>query len=138
MFKNHLENRGFKFIKHWATDEYDVHHYIYMLDDVEYHAWFSSRIAIDLIKYRDVHGIKKYDYSIPNHPLINKKIFDKSKKKEYTIESIHKHNYPGKYLIALIRDENDSHGMMTFEIINCVDPIIHDEYKRDKKNIILI
>lgn len=72
-----------------------------------------------------------YNIPLKEHAFLGKKIL--WGKKKYIIESIHKQWYCGFYLVALIRDKNNSHGCVYIENISCHDHNILDGVKEFSK-----
>lgn len=69
---------------------------------------------------------------VEGHPLVGKVIRDHTK--AYTIESVHKHWLHGWYLGILLNNGQDSHRFMTWENINCADPLILDQIAQNRSD----
>ena len=61
---------------------------------------------------------------IDGHPFFGKKVRKISNGKIYVVDSVNIHWYNGYYYVATIRDDNNSHGVVFFENINCEEDII--------------
>ena len=91
-----------------------------------------------------------------DHPLENKKIFNKEKQKEYTIQSVHKHWYHGWYYMVLAYSLSEttselltneiidgkrygySHSPLMWENISCIDKIILESIKETREEFDIV
>jgi len=90
------------------------------------------------------------------HELEGKKLFNKEKQKEYTIQSVHKHWYHGWYYMVLAYSFSEtssellttdiidgktygrSHAPLMWENISCIDETILESIDDCRTNFILI
>lgn len=80
-------------------------------------------------------GIDGVPFNTRHHEWHNKKLIEQKTNKVYVIDAVFKHHYFGFYYSLLIREENsESHGIISWENINCYDPtILNDIVKSHKR-----
>jgi hypothetical protein len=98
--------------------------------------FYNSNLHSALITAKRERGIERPDSDsrIVEHELTGKRI--RRNGKEYTVQNVYKQWWMGYYLMALIRDDNDSHAQMEFENISCMSDIIIESIKENKYEII--
>jgi len=88
------------------------------------------------VRFKDEDERKKlYNIQLTDHLYLNKTFVKRGKK--YIIDEVFKQWYMGYYLTMLFKDENNSHGQLTFENISCHEPdFIKEINSRKVKNIL--
>ena len=84
----------------------------------------NEKLAYKIFKLRD--GSPKYCFPlrqflgehglIENHMLVGVKVVRIEDGEEFVIENVYAHWYKGWYYMALIRDKNNSHGQLNWNI----------------------
>jgi hypothetical protein len=73
------------------------------------------------------------------HPLHDKVLLEISTGKRYCIDAVHIHNYFGKYMDLLVREEGSkSHGVRTWEVYTCKEPTIVNSCEENNRDYKLI
>jgi len=72
---------------------------------------------------------------LEDHELLGKQVYDTDKQKYYIVESVQKHWLMGWYILLLLRDKEDSHGLRVWENISSGNETIIDLEKVNKETL---
>ena len=102
------------------------------------HKTDTFTLRINLSHYYEIWKIRKPNHddsqtniNLPDHPLLKKKLLDKETKQIYNISQVCKHWYGGWYIV-LVKELNNSHGLIFWESINCINPDILNQIKESQ------
>ena len=94
--------------------------------------------SFDMDLYRKVYRARggSGNGNIPNHKWIGKAMYRNGK--FYTVEKVLKHWYLGNYLVLLLNNGHDSHVLVYWENISCVEPTVLESINENRKNSCII